>query len=458
MDIHFATIEEAGARLRSGNLTSESLTRTMLDRIEALNPVLNAYITVTGELALSQARAADARMAAGEDLGPLHGIPVAVKDLFDTKGIRTTCGSRLYTDRIPDHDAEVVIRLREAGAVLLGKTGLHELAYGTTSINPFFGPVRNPWATDNDAGGSSGGSAAAVAAGLAFGALGTDTGCSIRQPAHCCGVVGHKPTFGLVSRSGVFPLSWTMDHVGPITRSVADAAILLGAIAGHDPADLYSAPGPTTMTFTGTSAPVDGIRLGVVRDHFFEGRAEVVAVVDAAVQKLADTGASLVDLKMTDVAVASDAARTMFIEALVVHEESLAKRPDDFGDDVRLKLENSRKRSAVDYARARHFKPSFTRQVEGLFRSCDVLVTPTATIAAAPIDDRPADYGALSVANTQLSDLTGQPSISIPCGFTPGGLPVGLMLTGPLFADEQVLRVAKAAEAVLGYARSHPPL
>lgn len=457
MDIPFATIGEIGALLRAGQVSSQTLTAAMLERIERLDPVLNAFITVTAELALEQAREADARLREGQDLGPLHGIPIAVKDLFATKGIRTTCGSKLFQDRVPDHDAEAVIRLRRAGAVLLGKTGLHELAYGTSSINPFFGPVRNPWATDHDPGGSSGGSAAAVAAGLAFAALGTDTGCSVRQPAHCCGVVGHKPTFGLVSRSGVFPLSWTMDHVGPITRSVADAALVLTAIAGHDPEDHFSAEVPRQI-YDAEGLEIGELRIGIVRSHFFEGREDVVAIVDRAVDALAAAGATLVDLEIDDIPTASEAARTMFVEALAIHADNLASRPGDFGEDVRMKLENSRKRSAVDYARAHYFRHGFTAQVEALFGRCDVLLAPTATIAAAPIEDRPDDYSALSVANTQIFDLTGQPSISVPCGVTAKGLPVGLMLTGARFADQKVLQAAGAVEQVLGCDRRHPDL
>ena len=214
-DTHFQTIGEVAAKLRSGAVTSISLTELMLTRIEQHNPALNAFITVTAEQARDAARQADAELAAGRYRGPLHGIPIAFKDLIDTAGIRTTYGSKLFEDHVPAKDATVVRLLRKAGAVSLGKTGLHELAYGTTSINPFYGAIGNPWAPDHDPGGSSGGSASAVAAGLAFAALGTDTGCSIRQPAHCCGIVGFKPSFGAVSKAGVYPLAWTMDHIGP---------------------------------------------------------------------------------------------------------------------------------------------------------------------------------------------------------------------------------------------------
>ena len=456
--IHFQTISEIGAKLRSGETSSHALTVLMLQRIEALNGLLNAYITVTPGLALEQAGRADRELNDGRDRGPLHGIPVAVKDLFATRGIRTTGGSKLYENRVPDHDAEAVVKLRDAGAVLLGKTGLHELAYGTTSINPFFGAIRNPWATDCDPGGSSGGSASAVAAGLAYAALGTDTGCSIRQPAHCCGIVGHKPTFGLVSKAGVLALSWTMDHVGPLTRNVEDAATVLAAIAGHDPADPYSATVDISGGFESGGRDLEGTRFGLVRRFFFEGREDVVQCVDAAIDRLRESGAEIVDLDIPDIDRAFDGSRTTFLEALAIHEADLARRPNDFGADTREKLLSSRSQGITDYANAQHFRKIFTPSVEKLFEQCDVLAAPTSTIAAALIDDRPADYPMLSFKNTGIFDYTGQPSISIPCGFTEKGLPVGLMLTGPLFKDRQVLQAARAAEQALGMAGRHPDL
>ena len=456
--IHYNTIEEIGAKLRAGEISSEALTVLMLERIEALNGPLNAYITVTSDLALEQARRADEDLRAGNDRGPLHGVPVAVKDLFATKGIRTTGGSKLFETWVPGHDAEAVTRLRDSGAVLLGKTGLHELAYGTTSINPFFGPIRNPWSTDCDPGGSSGGSASAVAAGLAYAALGTDTGCSIRQPAHCCGIVGHKPTFGLVSKAGVLPLCWTMDHVGPMTRSVRDAASVLTAIAGHDPDDPYSANVAIGEGFDPAWKELPMIRFGLMRRFFFDGYPEVVECVDEAIDRLRENGAEIVELDIPDIDGAFAGSRTTFLEALAIHEDDLAKRPDDFGADVREKLLGSADRAVTDYANAQHTRRIVTRDIEALFSKCDVLIAPTSTIAASPIDNRPADYGLLSFRNTGIFDYTGQPSISIPCGITEKGLPVGLMLTGPLFGDRQVLQAALAAEQVLGMVGRHPDI
>lgn len=456
--IHYNSIEEIGTKLRAGEISSEALTVLMLERIDQLNEKLNAYITVTSDLALDQAKKADEELRDGNDRGALHGVPIAVKDLFATKGIRTTGGSKLYENWIPGHDAEVVVKLQDAGAVLLGKTGLHELAYGTTSINPFFGAIRNPWATDCDPGGSSGGSAAAVAAGMAFAALGTDTGASIRQPAHCCGIVGHKPTFGLVSKAGVLPLAWTMDHVGPMTRSVRDAASVLSAIAGYDPNDPYSARVDVSDGFEPVWKELPMIRFGLVRRFFFEGYPEVVECVDRAIDKMRENGAEVVDLDIPDIDGAFAGSRTMFLEALALHEADLERRPEDFGADTREKLLNSGERTVTDYAKAAHFRRTFTQDVEAMFEQCDVLIAPTSTIAASPIDSRPADYALLSFRNTGIFDYTGQPSVSIPCGFTQNGLPVGMMLTGPLFKDRQVLQAALAAEQVLGMAERHPSL
>ncbi len=415
----------------------------MLDRIGQHNESLNAFITITDERALDQARKADEEIRRGKDRGPIHGIPIAVKDLFATKDIRTTCGSKLFENWIPDFDAAAVSRLLEAGAVLLGKTGLHELAYGNTSINPFFGPVRNPWATDHDPGGSSGGSAAAVSAGLAFAALGTETGCSIRQPAHCCGIVGYKPTFGLVDIDGVQPLVPTMDHVGPLTRSVEDAALMLGILAGSENYDC-------------AGATLDGVRIGVVRNFFFEGHAEVVDVVDTALEMLAGLGVSVIDLELPDVEQASKEARITFAEALAVHADNLSENPQGFSEELRGRLAESQGISESRYAQAQEFRREFTENSEALMSECDVLVAPTATIAASPIADRPEDYRRHGWKNTGISDFTGQPSVSIPCGFTDDGLPVGMMFTGRLLEDRKVLQIGHAIQQATDWYRTPP--
>ncbi len=415
----------------------------MLDRIGQHNGSLNAFITVTAERALKQAKIADAELRKGKDRGPLHGIPIAVKDLFATKGIRTTCGSGLFENWIPDYDAAAVTRMLEAGAVLLGKTGLHELAYGNTSINPFFGPVRNPWATDHDPGGSSGGSAAAVSAGLAYAALGTETGCSVRQPAHCCGIVGHKPSYGLIDISGVQPLVPTMDHVGPLTRSVEDAALMLEVLSGQD-------------NYKCTGVTIDDWRIGVVRNFFFEGYKDVIDVVEAALETLAGLGATLIELDLPNVEQASKEARVTFAEAVAVHADNLRKNPQGFSEELRGRLAESENISEARYAQAQKFRRQFTEDAEALMSDCDVLVAPTATISAAPINQRPEDYRRHGWKNTGISDFTGQPSVSSPCGFTDEGLPVGVMITGRLHDDRKVLQIGQGIQQATDWYRTPP--
>ena len=332
----FATIPEIGAGLRDGTWTSVVVTERMLERIESLGGKVNAYITVTGERALEDARLADRELADGHDRGPLHGIPVALKDLIDTKGIRTTAGTKHFEQRVPDEDAAVMERLREAGAVLLGKTGLDELAWGSTGGNRHFGAIANPWDLERHPGGSSGGSAAAVAAGLAYAALGTDTGCSIRQPAHCCGVVGLKPSFGRVSKHGVVPLVWSMDHIGPLTRGVRDAVLVLQAIVGHDPRDLYSVDRPAEDLVAGLEQPIEGATIAVPRRFFFDGGDdEVKGLVEKALDVLRDLGARVVDADVPEVEEAFEAARLMFVEVLAAHGKTIEENPDGFSETVR---------------------------------------------------------------------------------------------------------------------------
>ena len=373
-DIHFQTIGEVAAKLRSGAVTSSGLTELMLERIEQHNPTLNAFIAVTPELARKAARQADEELAAGRDRGPLHGIPIAIKDLIDTAGIRTTYGSKLFEDHVPTKDATVVRRLHEAGAVPLGKTGLHELAYGSTSINAFYGAIGNPWAPDHDPGGSSGGSASAVAAGFAYAALGTDTGCSIRQPAHCCGITGFKPSFGAVSKAGVFPLVWTMDHIGPLTRSAGDAAAVHAAIAGYDPDDPYTALAPPSGPENAGTGNLAGKRLGVVRRFFFDGYDDVIGVVDAALQTLKDRGATLIELDIPDIDEAFAAAGTTFAEAFAVHQKDFAQRPEGYSPYLRGRLKDVQGISAPDYAKAQNFRRGFVERIERLMDACDCLL------------------------------------------------------------------------------------
>jgi aspartyl-tRNA(Asn)/glutamyl-tRNA(Gln) amidotransferase subunit A len=446
-NIQFATIFEIASMIRSGNTSSVAVTEFMLERIELLNDSLNAFITVTSKQAFEQAHAADKELASGCDRGPLHGIPVAIKDLFATQGIRTTAASKYYENWIPDYDATVVKRLSGAGAVLLGKTGMHEMAWGATSINSHFGAISNPWNLDYHPGGSSGGSAAAVAAGMAYAALGTDTGCSIRQPAQCCGIVGYKPTFGLVSKAGVIPLVWSLDHVGPLTRSVRDAALVLEAIAGFDQDDPYSADVATGDFQQSLDSSIANAQIGIPRRFFFEGGdPEVIGLVEKSLDIFTELGAKLIDIDVDGVEEAFAAIKVIFVEALAAHKDAWQTNPEAFSESIQNSFKAMTKWSASEYAEAQHFRLCFERQMAAVMEQCDVLVMPTSTVAAAPIKEQPANHARERWKNTSIFNLTGQPSISVPCGLTQTGLPAGLMIAGRKFEDAKVFQFAHAFE------------
>ena len=455
----FASLTDVATLLRTSDLTAVALTDLMLTRIEQLNPQFNAFITVTPAAALEQARRADDAFGRGQDYGPLHGIPIAVKDLFDTKGIRTTSGTKLHANRIPAEDATVIRQLKSMGAVILGKTGLHELAWGSTSINPHFGAIRNPWHTDYHPGGSSGGSAVAVAAGLAYAALGTDTGCSVRQPAHCTGIVGHKPTFGMVSKAGVTPLCWSLDHVGFLARRVRDTAVLLQHLATFDPDDPYSVYATEPEYETTLENGLRGLTIGVPRDYFFAGGdPKVVQLVLSAIADLAALGARIVDVSLPNLTQVSEAVSLTFAEAVAAHRVAWQQTPDGFSATMQQQFAYADKISGAAYAEAQHVRQQFRREVTAVMTHCDLLATPTSTIAAEPIAAEPSPLGVERPKNTRIFNFTGQPSISIPCGFTNDGLPVGMMLTGRMFADGTVLRAAHTYEQATHWHRKTPPI
>ena len=465
--LEYATLSQAAAAIRAGKTSSLELTRSSLARIELLDGLLNAFITVTADEALAQAGQADRELAAGTDRGPLHGIPVAIKDLIDTRGVLTTYGSRYYAEHVPDEDATVIAALRTAGAVSLGKTGLHELAFGTTSVNPFFGAIGNPWRPDHHPGGSSGGSAVAVAAGMAFAALGTDTGCSIRLPAQCCGIVGHKPTYGLVSKAGVMELVPSMDHVGPMTRTVRDAALMLQALAAGeetDPGDESRAPDQQIdkalhNLIQRVDAPIAGGVVGVPADYFFEGGDEdVKSIVKEAIGVFEELGASVEPVTLPDCRKAYDEANATFSEIVDVHREALADDIKAFSEPFRARYSAMARYSPAAYAKAQRYRAEFISRMEDVLERVDVLVMPTATVAAAPIAAQPPEHDKERRKNACIFDFTGQPSISVPCGFTDQGLPVGLMICGGRFRDARVLRYAHAFEQATPWRDRHPLL
>jgi len=443
------TIVELAPRLRRKEVSPVEVTLSCLDRIEKLNPALNAFITVTAESALAEARAAEIEISRGEWRGPLHGIPISLKDVIDTVGVRTTAASAVFEHRVPAVDGEVVRRLRLAGAVILGKNNLHEFAYGGSSLVSFFGEVHNPRNTGHIAGGSSGGSAAAVAAGLCYAAIGTDTAGSIREPAALCGCVGLKPTYGRVSARGVIPLSWSLDHVGPLAASAGDAAVVLQAIAGYDPLDVYSTDVPVADYVSGLRDSTKTLRVGIPRAHFFE---DLDDEVRAAVERAAVMIGTLVaDVRDLQVEVSSD--RTVqAAESFAYHAEHIARTPELYQPETLRRVRSGEDISAAEYIQRRRELDLERRRAQDVFADVDLLVTPTMPIPAPAIADLKKDPAALRPAelallrNTRPFNVWGLPAVSVPCGFTKSGLPIGLQIAGPHWREDLVLRLAWAYE------------
>ncbi len=453
------TVAQAGRLIRRGELSPLELVRACLERIQALEPHLNAFITVMEEEALASARRLEEEAARGEVRGPLHGIPVGVKDLFFTAGVPTTAGSPLMA-HVPQEDATVVARLRQAGAVIVGKLNLHEFAFGATSKNPHYGPVRNPWDTQRVAGGSSGGSGAAVAAGECLAALGTDTGGSIRIPAALCGITGLKPTYGRVSLHGVVPLSWSLDHVGPMCRTAEDCALILQAIAGPDPRDPYAAPVPVPDYVSLLDGGVGGLRIGLPRQHFWEGvQEEVARAVQEAIDVLAELGAQVREVSLPLMDVVPHAVVSILLpEALAYHLPRFRERPEAYGEDVRLRLEMAALIPAVQHVQAQRARRAIVAAWREVFQEIDLLALPTTPIVAPRVEESELEATLTLIRNTNPFNLTGQPAISLPCGFTGEGLPVGLQLVGRWWEEGTVLRAAHAYQQATQWHRRLPPL
>jgi aspartyl-tRNA(Asn)/glutamyl-tRNA(Gln) amidotransferase subunit A len=443
------TLTELAAAYRARRLSPVDATEACLARIVRLDPELHAFITVTPEHARDQARVAAAELERGQDRGPLHGVPIALKDLIDTAGIRTTGGSALFEDRVPTEDAEVVRRLHDAGAVMLGKLNLHELAYGASGVVGHFPASRNPRNTAHITGGSSSGSAAAVGAGLCFAALGSDTSGSIRLPAALCGIVGFMPTYGLVPLRGVIPLSSSYDHVGPMTRTVRDAALVLQAIAGYDPDDITSAVLPVPAYAAALDAPGPWPRIGVARDMFFaELDGEVAAAIERALGVLAGLGAPL-----RDVTLAVDDDRTVFrAESYAFHRPWVQSSPERYQAETLRRIRTGESVTAADYIAWWQHLQRLRRGVAAMFSDVDLIVTPTvavpapsfAEIEAKPETLRPREL--VMMRNTRPFDIWGTPTLSVPCGTTRAGLPIGLQIAGRIGADAEVLRLGAAFE------------
>jgi aspartyl-tRNA(Asn)/glutamyl-tRNA(Gln) amidotransferase subunit A len=448
------TIREAADALRARRVSAVELAAAAYARINRLNPKLNAFITVTAEQAREEARQADAEMAAGRDRGPLHGIPVAVKDLFFTRGVRTTCGSKVYEDFVPDIDAAVVERLRAAGAVMLGKLNMHEMAYGITSANPHFGPVRNPWNLEHSPGGSSGGSGAAVAAQMVYAAMGSDTGGSIRIPAAFCGTVGLKPTYGRVSRYGALPLAYSLDHMGPLARSVRDAAMVLNAIAGLDRRDPTSSRHPVVDFVPDDGCSIRGLRIGFPENFYFD---HLDSCVESAVRgifaRAQSLGAVVKPMRVPDVAALNTIGRVIQLaEAAAVAEPHREDR-EKFGPDVLALLDQGRLVPATDYINAQRLRRKLSRAFDQLWSEVDCLMAPTTPITAPRAGDATVRLGGrdedVRLATTRLVrgiNVLGLPALSIPCGLGSGGLPIGIQIIGPAWQEALILRIGAALE------------
>jgi aspartyl-tRNA(Asn)/glutamyl-tRNA(Gln) amidotransferase subunit A len=459
-------IGELAPLLRDRSLSPVELTDSYLARIERFDPRLNTYIRVLPEQARAAAREAEVEIRRGGWRGPLHGVPLGLKDLFDLAGVPCTMGSKILRDNVPDRDATVVSRLKAAGAVILGKQNLHEFAFGITSENPHYGVVRNPWDLERVPGGSSGGTAAAVAAGLCAAGLGSDTGASIRAPASWCGVVGLKPTYGRVSKAGALPLAWSLDHAGPIARSVADCAVLLQAIAGHDPRDPASSTEPVPDFSAGLNQGADGLRVGVPREHFFDLlEPDVERLVRAAIATLERLGAHVAEVSLPHAVHAQVAGTAIMVgEAASWHATWLRERPQDYGADVLQRIQGGLLLRATEYLHSQQMRSLIQQDFATAFEHVDVVLGPTVPLVAPRIGRTfepggPHNMAPRAIANrvTIPCNLTGMPAISVPCGFS-DGLPVGLQIMGPAFAEPVVLRAAAAYEAACDWRRQRPPL
>jgi aspartyl-tRNA(Asn)/glutamyl-tRNA(Gln) amidotransferase subunit A len=460
------TLSEASGLVRSGKVSPVELTHACLSRIEHSNSKLNAFITVTADTALAQAREAESDIQRGRWKGPLQGIPIGLKDLVDTAGVRTTAASGLFKDRIPTQDAEIVRRLKAAGAVLLGKLNLHEFAYGASSLISYFGAVRNPWDSAYNPGGSSGGSAAAVAAELCYAAIGSDTGGSIRIPAAYCGIVGLKPTYGRVSTRGVIPLAWSLDHMGPMTRTAMDAALMLQVIAGYDPDNTNSTDIAPQEYAAGFGAKTSSLRIGIPRGHFYEGlHPEIRAAMNTALSVLERLTSSQHEI---EIRAANEMAITALLilkaEAYTYHRQYVTKSPDLYQPETLKRIHAGAEIGATEYINARRQLDQSRRSISKVFDTLDLVVTPTTPIPALTVSELLADPDqlrakeVLASPNTRPFNLLGLPSVSIPCGFTSRGLPIGMQITGPSGGEATVLRLAHAYEQATEWHKRKPNL
>ncbi len=465
-DLVWTSLTDLARAIAARDVSPVEVVQAHLDRIAALDGKLKAYLTVMADAALERAKAAEAAVMSGEPLGRLHGVPVGFKDLYCTKGVKTTGGSRILADWVPDEDATVVSRLAGAGAIALGKLNMHEFAYGPSGLNDHYGTPVNPWdaAAHRLPGGSSSGSGVAIAAGLCAGATGSDTGGSIRIPASLCGITGIKPTYGRVSRAGVLPLSWTMDHLGPMARSAADCAVMLGAMAGYDPADASTSVLPVPDYRAALGGEIKGLRVRVLR-AFVDGSQPDRAAVAAAAKTLEALGARIEDAALAQVShVPAAALAILASEALAYHAPWLRTRAQDYQADVRDRLKLGIFVTGEDYVRAQRVRALVRDEVDEALRHADVLLAPSTPIVATRLDESHVELGgervdvrSALIRFTRPFNLSGHPACAVPCGFTSAGLPIGMQLVGRAFDEATVLRAADAYQRATDWHTRRPP-
>lgn len=466
--LHQHTLLEAAQLVEHRKVSPVELTDTVLKQIERVEPKINAFITVLAEQARAVAKAHEDMIAAGYYLGPLHGIPIALKDNLYTKGVRSTAGSKVLGDFVPEEDATVTARLKAAGAIIIGKTNMHEFAWGGTTDNPHYGPTRNPWNPRRFPAGSSGGSGAAVAARECFGAIGTDTGGSIRLPSAVNGVTGIRPTIGRVSNYNIVPLAWSMDTAGPMTRTVADCATIFNFIAGHDPKDEASARIPVSDYTAQLNRGVKGIRIGIVPDYFFTHlQPPIHDAVRGALRVLEGQKAEVVEVEIANIHGNISAQLTIeSAEPSTYHQHWLRTRPQDYGDDVRVLLEVGEMLLATHYLQAQRYRTLLRHEFVEAFENVDVFICPTLPFVATPVGDmkvvieggKEEDMLSAIMQYTGVPSLTGLPSMSVPCGFSPDGLPIGMQIIGKPFDEATIFRVGHAYQQATDWHTREPNL
>lgn len=463
--MHYETISSLAPKLEKKELSPVELTNIMLDRIDDVDEQLNSYITVMKEEARADAKRAEQEIMNGDYRGPLHGVPIAVKDLLNTKGIRTTAGSQVLSEHIPDEDATVVKKLREAGAIFLGKLNMHEFAFGVTNKNDYFGDAKNPWDVERTPGGSSGGSGAAVAAGLAYAALGSDTGGSIRTPSALNGIYGLKPTFGRVSKFGAIPLAWSLDHIGPMARNVEDLAIVLQAIAGFDKHDPTTVNKAVPEYSSSLHQNISGIKIGVPTNYFFDFlEDEVEQSVKAAIEELEKLGATVVEMTIPELELCEYSELvTIQAEAAAYHHEMLVEKSHLYGNDVRTTLQAGELLSAVHYVKAQQARRIVQGAISRTFEQVDAIVAPSVSMVAPKwkesfkiIQGESKAVTAEFVRFAAPANLTGIPSLSVPTGFSSNGLPIGMQIMGKPFAEATLFTIASAYEESNNFSHRHP--